>query len=102
MAPSLIRAAQPRSSAMRTSERLIAIVVVGLGIGCAPAFGFDGKSQPSDVAPAVSVDVVPRRAAAPVAAAPLAVAPNPALPAPPTVPLSTSLGLGSIGEEPVC
>jgi len=91
---------------MRTSERIFAIAVFGLGIGCAPAFGFDGKSQPSDVAPAVSIDVTPRRAAPVAAPVPLAVAPNPAVPASPSVSLGTSLGsslgLGSIGEEPVC
>src|SRR5262249_1601865 len=87
---------------MRTSERVVAIAIVGLGVGCAPAFGFDGTRQPSDVAPAVSVDVVPRRAAAAPAPAPLAVAPNPALAAPAPVPLGPSLGLGSIGVEPVC
>jgi TPR repeat protein len=86
---------------MRISKRVLAIAVIGMSASYAPAFGFDGTRQPSDVAPAVSVDVVPRRAAA-APVAPLAVAPNPALPAAPVAPLGASLGLGSIGEEPVC
>src|SRR5262245_3835735 len=91
---------------MRISDRTIGAVVLGiglsLGLGLAPTFGFDGTRQPADVAPTVGIDVVPRRAAAARPVAPLAVAPNPALPAKPAVPLGASLGLGSIGEEPVC
>ena len=87
---------------MRTSERFIAIAVLGLSVGYSPAFGFDGRRQPSDVAPAVGVDVVPRPAVV-TPGGPLGVAPNPALPAAkPAVPLGTSLGLGSIGQETVC
>jgi TPR repeat protein len=46
---------------MRTFERLLPIALIGASLGLAwAAFAFDGTRSPSDIAPAVSVDVFPR------------------------------------------
>jgi TPR repeat protein len=45
---------------MRISERLLAVVLFGAGLGLATAFAFDGTRTPGDVAPAVGLDIVPR------------------------------------------
>jgi TPR repeat protein len=49
---------------MRTSERLVPIALFSLTLGLASAFAFDGTRSPNTIAPAVSVDVVPRAASA--------------------------------------
>jgi hypothetical protein len=50
---------------MRISERLLAVVLFGAGLGLATAFAFDGTRTPGDVAPAVGLDIIPRGNAAP-------------------------------------
>ena len=82
---------------MRISERIAGFAIIGLGLGLVPAHGFDGTRQPSDVAPAVSVDVVPR-SAGPLG--PLAVAPNPQTTTEPSEALGIALGLNAIAPEP--
>ncbi len=47
---------------MRTSRRLIPILIATVSLGLASAFAFDGSRSPSDLSPAVSVDVLPRDA----------------------------------------
>jgi uncharacterized protein len=64
---------------MRISDHIlpVALFAVGLGLGLASAFAFDGTRTPGDVAPAVGVDVVPRGVAGPAAGAGALHAPNP-------------------------
>jgi TPR repeat protein len=45
---------------MRISERILSTVLFGLGLGLATAYAFDGTRSPSDIAPAVGIEVLPR------------------------------------------
>jgi TPR repeat protein len=46
---------------MRISERIIPVLVIaGLAAGAVPASAFDGTRSPSDIAPAVGLDLAPR------------------------------------------
>jgi len=55
---------------MRISERLIPAAILTVGLGFASAFAFDGTRSPSDVAPAVGLDIVSRDAISAPALAP--------------------------------
>jgi hypothetical protein len=50
---------------MRISERILSTVLFGLGLGLATAYAFDGTRTPSDIAPAVGIELTPRAAPAP-------------------------------------
>src|SRR5512136_272186 len=58
-APSRIRARRPRKHAMRISEQILSVALFGLGLGLATAHAFDGTRSPSDIAPAVGVEITP-------------------------------------------
>jgi uncharacterized protein len=69
---------------MRISERLISVAVLSVGLGLGSAFAFDGTRSPSDVAPAVGVDVGPRESIqAPALASSNSTFVEPIMPAPP-------------------
>ena len=74
---------------MRISERLIPIALFTAGLGLASAFAFDGTRSPSDVAPAVGIDLAPRDTISAPALAPSNL-PTPA---------STSPGFGLRGPD---
>lgn len=78
---------------MRISERLIPVAALTVGLGFASAFAFDGTRSPSDVAPAVGLDIVPRNAISAPAMAP----PTPAL-APSSLP-APALGAPSFSRR---
>jgi uncharacterized protein len=44
---------------MRISERILSVVLFGVGLGLATAYAFDGTRSPSDIAPAFWVDTLP-------------------------------------------
>jgi TPR repeat protein len=48
---------------MRISERILSTVLFGAGLGLATAYAFDGTRSPSDIAPAVGIEMVPRSGA---------------------------------------
>jgi TPR repeat protein len=50
---------------MRISERILSTVLFGVGLGLATAYAFDGTRTPSDIAPAVGIELTPRAAPAP-------------------------------------
>jgi TPR repeat protein len=54
---------------MRISERILSTVLFGLGLGLATAYAFDGTRSPSDIAPAVGIELTPRAAPVPGVAA---------------------------------
>jgi uncharacterized protein len=45
---------------MRTSERILSAAVLTVALGFTPALSFDGTRSPSDIAPAVTLDLAPR------------------------------------------
>jgi uncharacterized protein len=68
---------------MRISDRLVPVALLSVGLGVVSAFAFDGPGARDGMAPAVSVDIVPRSAiSAPAVAVPTAV---------PNAPLSGTL-----------
>lgn len=82
---------------MRISERIIVAVVMA-GLAAAPAVAFDGTRSPSDIAPAVGLDLAPRSGISASALAPSnlpsqALAPS-NLPATTTAPSLATPGLG--------
>lgn len=70
---------------MRISESLLRFVLVMAGLAAGPVMAFDGTRSPSDVSPAVNLDLVPRTAmtapavSAPALAAPVVAAPGVAM-----------------------
>jgi len=48
---------------MRISERILSTALFGVGLGLATAYAFDGTTTPSDMAPAVGIEVAPRPSA---------------------------------------
>jgi TPR repeat protein len=68
---------------MRISDRLVPVALLSVGLGVFSAFAFDGPGARDGMAPAVSVDIVPRsEISAPAVAVPTAV---------PNAPLSGTL-----------
>src|SRR5579859_2219763 len=57
-ARSRTRAERPRRRAMRISERILSIALFGCGLGLATAYAFDGTRTPSDISPAVGIEMV--------------------------------------------
>ena len=50
---------------MRISERILSTALFSVGLGLATAYAFDGTRTPSDIAPAVGIEMVPRSGAVP-------------------------------------
>ena len=62
---------------MRISDRLLPAALLSVGLGAVSAFAFDGSGARDGMAPAVSVDIVPRSAiSAPPGAVPTVAVPN--------------------------
>jgi TPR repeat protein len=75
---------------MRISDRIMSVALLSAGLGLASAFAFDG-TQSDGIAPAATVDVVPRNAVtAPALAPPGLAAPGLTVPTP-------AIGAGSLG-----
>jgi hypothetical protein len=62
---------------MRISERILSTVLFGLGLGLATAYAFDGTRTPSDIAPAVGIELLPQTRVAPGKASAGLAAPEP-------------------------
>jgi uncharacterized protein len=58
-APPPILAGRPRRRAMRISECILSVALLGLGLGLSSAYALDGTPSPANVAPAVGVGVAP-------------------------------------------
>jgi uncharacterized protein len=58
-APSPILSGRPRRRAMRISECIVSVVLLGFGFGLTAAYALDGTPSPANVAPAVGVEVTP-------------------------------------------
>src|SRR5207245_512315 len=63
-APSPIRAGRPRRRAMRISEHILSVALLGFGLGLTTAHALDGTKSPANVAPPVvgGVPVAPQGA----------------------------------------
>lgn len=62
---------------MRISERILSTVLFGVGLGLASAYAFDGTRSPSDIAPAVGIELAPQSRVAPGIATGVMAAPAP-------------------------
>jgi uncharacterized protein len=58
-APPPILAGRPRRRAMRISECIASVALLGFGLGLTAAYALDGTPSPANVAPAVGVGVAP-------------------------------------------
>lgn len=80
---------------MRISERIIPAALLAAALGVAPAMAFDGTSSPSNIAPAVTLDLAPRDSISAPALAPSNL-PAPAM----ATPGLGAPGLGRRSPEP--
>ncbi len=61
-ASSRILAGRPRRRAMRISEYILSVALLGFGLGLTAAYALDGTPSPANVAPALGVGVAPEGA----------------------------------------